>query len=79
MPTSSKTKKRISITIVPFIDSMLETVSKQSGVSKSSLVEKALNEYLKDRLDKDSKALANLDLEDLPSEDEWTQIQSNLE
>lgn len=79
MTSSSKTKKRISITIIPFVNNMLEIVSKQTGVSKSSLVEKALNEYLKARLDQDSKTLAKMPFDDLPNEDAWTSIQSNLE
>lgn len=78
MPKNMKVKARISITIFPFINQMLENVSKKSGVSKSMLVEQALKEFLKNQLEKDSKALAQLTFDDLPSEDDWLSLQSEL-
>lgn len=75
---SAKTKSRISVTIVPLVNDMLEQVSKRKGVSKSSLVEVALKKFLMDQLEKDAKALAQLDISDLPSEDEWLEIQEPL-
>ena len=78
MKHAPHTKIRISITILPFINTMLEKVSEQSGVSKSGLVEQAIKIFLQKQLDKDSKALARLSFDDLPSEDEWLSVQSSL-
>lgn len=69
---------RISVTVIPFVNTMLEKVSQRSGLSKSLLVEKALKEFLQRQLDKDSKALAKIHFDDLPSEDEWLSIQSKI-
>lgn len=79
MRTTQKPKIRISVTIIPMINTMLEKVSEEAGVSKSTLVEQALKTFLRHQLDKDSKALAKLTFDDLPSEDEWFSLQSSLE
>lgn len=78
MPTSSKTKMRISITILPLTNETLEKIGERYGVSKSALVEQALKKFLKNQLDKDSKALSKLTFDDLPSEDEWLSIMPSL-
>lgn len=69
------TKTRISITIIPTINVMLEKLSKKTGISKSSLIENALKDYLYKQLENDAKALSKLHFEDLPSEDDWLAIQ----
>ena len=74
MPKSNKT--RISVTILPMVDIMLEKMSERTGSSKSALVEAALRDFLEKQLEKDTKALSKLNFPDLPSEDEWLQIQS---
>jgi len=58
------------------VNIMLEKMSERSGVSKSALVENALKDYLEKQLAKDAKALATMSFDDLPSEDEWLEIQS---
>lgn len=72
-------KLRISVTIMPSINSMLEILCERTGLSKSALVEKALNDLLKKQLAADAKALSKMKFDDLPTEDEWLQIQSPLE
>lgn len=72
---NDKVKVRISITINPKLDNMLQEVSQTYGKSKSLLIEEAVKEYLKQKLDKDSKNLAKLKFDDLPSEEEWSVIQ----
>ncbi len=79
MPKTSKNKMRISITIFPLINATLEKVSERDGISKSMLIEQALKKFLKGQLDKDSKALSKMTFKDLPSEDEWLSIQSDLD
>ena len=76
MPKSVKTKTRISVTIIPFVNQTLERVSKRTGLSKSLLVEKALKNFLHKQMEEDVKALSKLRFEDLPSENDWLMIQS---
>ena len=78
MTASSKNKMRISITIFPLTNETLEKISERDGISKSALIEQALNKFLKNQLDKDSKVLSKLTFKDLPSEDGWLSIQSDL-
>lgn len=73
--TDSKIKVRISITINPKLDNMLQEASQTAGKSKSFLIEEAVKEYLEKKLDRDSKELAKLKFKDLPSEEEWSVIQ----
>jgi len=78
MAKSAKTKLRISITIIPLVNSMLENVSKRSGISKSMLVEMALKSFLAKQLESDTKKLAKIEFDDLPSEEDWLSIQSEI-
>jgi hypothetical protein len=74
----SGAKTRISITIIPMVNLMLEKVSKKTGVSKSALVENAIREYLGKQLEQDIKALSKISFNDLPTEDEWQSLQSDI-
>lgn len=76
MSRSAKAKTRISITIIPMVNVMLEKMSERTGASKSALVENALKDYLEKQLEADAKALARLRFDDLPTDDEWQEIQS---
>lgn len=81
-PAKSKkphTKLRISVTIIPSVNTMLEVLSRRTGLSKSALVEKALKDLLDKQLEADAKVLATLEADDLPTEDEWLLIQSPME
>lgn len=79
MSPSLNNKKRISVTILPVVDSLLSKVSESLGESKSLIVEKALKEFLERQLEKDAKSLAKMKFNDLPTEDEWLSIQSFIE
>ena len=69
-------KQRISVTIMPNTNFMLDKLVETTGASKSALIEKAVHNFLKDKLDEDSKALAQMNFDDLPLDDEWLQIQN---
>jgi len=72
-------KSKISITILPMINDILDNVSRKEGISKSMLIEKALKSFLKNRLETDAKALSKLTFNDLPSEDDWLKIQPKFD
>lgn len=78
MSSYTSTKKRISITIIPFLDEKLESIGQRLGKSKSALIETAIKNFLKHQLDSDAQALAKLTFDDVPSEDEWLKIQSTV-
>lgn len=78
MAKNIQTKSRISITIIPLVNSMLEKMSKKTGVSKSLLVENAIKDYLAKQLESDVKALSKMKFDDLPGENDWLSIQSDI-
>jgi metal-responsive CopG/Arc/MetJ family transcriptional regulator len=75
----SNIKERISITIMPSLNETLEKISLNSGISKSQLVEKAIKEMFKKKLNSDLKKLAKMKFDDLPNEDNWDLIQSKID
>jgi hypothetical protein len=77
MKTANTTKTRITVTVLPILNNMLETVSKRLKTSKSLLVENALELYFQKQLEKDAKSLSKINIEDLPTEDEWLTLQPN--
>ncbi|MBT4384952.1 ribbon-helix-helix domain-containing protein [Candidatus Peregrinibacteria bacterium] len=73
----AKAKRRISITIIPQLDDAMIQISKENGISKSSIMEQAIASFLKAKLVKDAKALSKMKFDDLPTEDEWLTIQND--
>jgi hypothetical protein len=73
-----KNKIRITVTILPSVNRLLEKVSERSGISKSSLVEQSIKDFLQEQLEEDSKVLAKINFDDLPTEDEWLKVQSKI-
>lgn len=69
-----QSKTRISITINPVTNEMLDNLTQTSGVSKSSLIEKAIKDLLNAQLERDAKSLSKMKFDDLPNEDEWLAI-----
>ena len=77
MNTISKTT-RISA-LLP--SSLVEEVKKESiikNITQSNIIKKALEIWFRQKLEKDTKKLAKMNFEDLPSEDEWSVIQSKI-
>lgn len=71
-------KNRISITITHYLDEILDKTSKDENISKSSIIENALQRYLQERLIEEGCQLAKLKFDDLPSEDDWIAIQPKI-
>lgn len=72
-------KSKISITIDADLAQFLEEQASSNNVSKSFLMESALRNLREQKLIEDAKTLANLTFDDLPTEDEWLQIQSKID
>lgn len=78
MKNAVQNRARLSITIHSSLNFMIEKIQKQEARSKSAVIEEALEEFVKQRLAQDAQALSKLTFDDLPSEDEWLQIQSKI-
>lgn len=67
---------RISITILPSLNKLLEELIEKNGESKSSLIEQAIKVYLEQKMEKDLQKLAKMKFDDLPTEEDWLKIQN---
>ncbi len=70
----NQSKNRISITIMPHLNELLDEHSTQTGLSKSSLIEEAVLQYFKKKLSEEAEIIAKTKFDDLPTEDEWLLI-----
>ena len=70
-------KVRISMTLHPQIDQQLSKWAQTVGKSKSSIIESALRMFFLEKLNEDTKALAAMSFDDLPTEEDWLSIQNN--
>lgn len=75
----ASSKKRISITIVNSLDEEISNIAKDMQISKSSIIETAVKSYLMNKLDRDTKELSGMTFDDLPDEDAWLDLQTELE
>ena len=71
-------KTKISVTVSSHLAQLLEESAKFYETSKSAIVEQALQDLIEEKLAKDAKKLAKLKFDDLPSEDEWVLLQSEI-
>ena len=77
MDTKTKTT-RISALLPTAVVEEVKRISYCENVTQSYIIKKALEQWLRHRLEQDAKYLAKLSFEDLPSEDEWVSIQSKV-
>ena len=71
-------KARMSIILPSKLVEEVKNFSVNNDVPQSFVIEKALASWLKEKLEKDTKELAKIKFDDLPSEEDWTSIQSDL-
>ena len=74
----SATKTRISITIMDQLDKMLEAMAERERVTKSALVERSVKKMFEEKLAEEARIIASMTFDDLPTEDEWMQIQPDI-
>ena len=74
---STKTT-RISALLPISLVKEIKKSSESENTTQSSVIKRALEFWFKSKLRKDVKALSKINFEDLPSEDEWNLIQSNI-
>ena len=76
MPTIAKT--RISAILPARLSAELRKTAKAEQVPVSHILEKALELWLQQRLDQETKELSKMRFDDLPSETAWLSVQSRL-
>lgn len=72
-------KSKICITIMKQLEDQLSRLANDEKTTKSALIEKAVSFWLANKLKSDAKKMASLRFEDLPDEDEWSQIQNETD
>ena len=77
MQIKSKTT-RISALLPSALVEEIEKESEGQSTTKSAIIKNALELWLNRKLDRDSKKLAKLKIDDIPSEEEWELIQPAL-
>jgi predicted transcriptional regulator len=68
-------KEKLSVSLSSSLVKLIESSAKATNRSKSELIEEALHRWVEHQLEEDAKKTAQITFDDLPSEDEWTQIQ----
>ena len=71
-------KSRISALLPASLTRELRRISNEKHITQSSIIEKALRLWLQHKLRSDTKQLAQIDFDDLPTEEEWAAIQSDI-
>ena len=74
MLTASKTI-RISALLPYSLVAEVKKASEKNSITQSSVIKSALEFWLRNKLENDTKSLASINFDDLPSEDDWALIQ----
>ena len=77
MDTTTKTT-RISALLPSSLVKELKVVSIGENLTQSYVIKRALEFWFQKKLDKDTKVLSRINFDDLPSEDDWSLIQSKI-
>ena len=75
---SSITKTRISATLPAKVATELKRFSKEKNIPQSFVIAQALENWLSQKLANDAKELAKIEFDDLPSENEWIDLQPSF-
>lgn len=70
------TKTRVSALLSKMLVTEIKKEAVERNATQSSIFEEALQLWLEKKLDEDAKSLGKMHFEDLPSENDWMQIQS---
>ncbi len=69
---------RISALLPAMLVEEVKKYSNSKKITQSKVVQNALESWMKIKLNNDTKDLAKIDFDDLPSETEWLNIQTSL-
>lgn len=71
------TKTRISALLPNMLVLEIRNEAKEKNSTLSAILEEAVKNWFEKQLAEDAKALSALKFDDLPTEDEWVQVQSS--
>lgn len=69
---------RISALLPSSLVIEVKKISVKDNVTQSSIIKNALKNWLRKRLNEDTKSLSKIFFDDLPSEEQWDAIQSPI-
>ncbi|MFA5820631.1 MAG: hypothetical protein WC873_00745 [Candidatus Gracilibacteria bacterium] len=69
---------RISALLPSSLVIEIKKASVKENTTQSDIIKQALKDWLKKRLNEDTKALSKMAFDDLPSEDQWNAIQAAI-
>ncbi len=69
---------RISALLPTLLTEELKKHSKEEKITQSSIIQQALELWIKTKLDQDTKDLVQINFNDLPDENEWLEIQTKI-
>lgn len=69
---------RISAILPANLVNEVRKASRLENIPQSSVIKRAIECWLNDRLKRDAKKLAQIKFDDLPSEDDWLLIQPEI-
>jgi len=75
---SSQKNTRISALLPTNLVIEIKNFAAEKEMTQSNVVKMALELWFKKKLEKDTKALAKINFDDLPTEEEWGSIQSKI-
>jgi len=75
---NKKNKTRISAFLPTFLLDEVEKFSKKQNLTKSFIIEKALQDWFLKKLNSDVKDLSKMSFDDLPDEENWNLIQTKI-
>ena len=78
MQKTKSSKSRVSALLPTFLWEEVEKFSRNQKITKSYVIERALQEWFHKKLDSDTKELSKMSFGDLPSENDWNLIQSKI-
>lgn len=69
---------RLSSLLPTYLVDEVKKVSNEENITQSLVIKKALEFWLRNKLEEDTKSLAKIKFNDLPAEDDWLFIQSDI-
>lgn len=74
MPKTTRISALLPLNLVEEV----KKISIEKNITQSSIIKKALESFIINKLDKDTKKLAKIKFTDLPKEEDWDLIQSKI-
>ena len=71
-------KQSLSLSLSSSLIEQIDSLKTKLNLSRSEIIEMFLKEVLEKKLLEDAKELSKMTFDDLPNENEWNTLQSNI-